>query len=88
MINRVLAGRNKNKRQKLTHLSPVTFGLLNYRLGTPKYKDVKILFDTGASKSIIRTDKVSKLRLKTDTTTVWDTAAGKMTTNKKVKAKF
>ena len=61
MTNRILTGRKKNKRQKTTHLSPVTFGLLNYRLGAPKYKDIKILFDTGASKSIIKADKVGKL---------------------------
>ena len=88
MTNRILTGRKKNKRQKTTHLSPVTFGLLNYRLGAPKYKDIKILFDTGASKSIIKADKVGKLQLKEDTTTVWDTAAGKMTTTKKAKVKF
>ena len=69
-------------------MSPITFGSLNYRLGKSKYKDIKILLDTGASKSIIRSDLVTKLRTKTDTKTIWDTAAGQMYTNKTVKAKF
>ena len=69
-------------------MSPITFGSLNYRLGKPKYKNIKILLDTGASKSIIRSDLVTKLRTKTDSKTVWDTAAGQMSTSKTVKAKF
>ena len=69
-------------------MSPITFGSLNYRIGKPKYKDIKILLDTGASKSIIRSDLVTKLRTKTDNKTIWDTAAGPMSTNKTVKAKF
>ena len=66
----------------------MTFGLLNIRLGKPKYKDIKILLDTGASKSIIRADRVKKLRKKHKSKTIWDTAAGQMSTNKTVKAKF
>ena len=66
----------------------MTFGLLNIRLGKPKYKDIKILLDTGASKSIIRADRVKKLRKKHKSKTIWDTAAGQMSTNKTVKVKF
>ena len=88
LVNKILAGRQTTKRQKTAHLSPVTFGLLNIRLGKPKYKDIKILLDTGASKSIIRADRVKKLRKKHKSKTIWDTAAGQMSTNKTVKAKF
>ena len=56
LANRVLKGHRKGKRQKMIHLTPVTFGLLNYRLGKPKYTNIKILFDSGASKSIIKSD--------------------------------
>ena len=71
----------------MAHLSPVTFGLFNIQLGKPKYKDIKILLDTGASKSIIRADRVKKLQKKHQSKAIWDTVAGQMSTNKTVKDK-
>ena len=72
------------KRRKTQQLVPIVFGRLRTSLGhNPRLKTIKILLDT-----IINSSLVSKLRTKRLPTESWTTAAGQMTTNKKVKIHF
>ncbi len=51
------------KRQKSTHMSPVMIGDCNTSLGKPKFKPIKILFDSGTTSTIIAHDYAKKLRI-------------------------
>ncbi len=57
-------------------------------LGKPKPVPIRILFDSGASKSILFQGLVKKLRLKKTIPTEWNTAAGKMKTSHTAKVQF
>ena len=87
-IRRTLAGRHK--KIKATHANtPITFGKIKYGLGKPRLKTIRILFDSGASKSILFTKKdTKKFRLKKDSTTKWATIAGEITTTYRTKTTF
>ena len=76
------------KRQKTQHLTPVTVGIVNTRLGKSRFKKIRILFDSGSSGSIIVEKFVRKLRMKSDKNTVWDTKGGTFRTSKKCKTTF
>ena len=64
------------------------FGVMRTSLGKPKTAEVRILCDSGASKSIIKSDLVKKLRVKRDSHTRWKTAAGNFDTNATAKVQF
>ena len=87
-IRRTLAGHHK--KIKTTHANtPITFGKIKYGLGKSKLKSIRILFDSGASKSILFTKKdTKKYRLRKDSTTKWATIAGEITTTYRTKATF
>ena len=57
-------------------------------LGKPTPVTIRILFDSGASSTIVYKDLVKKLRIKKDRTTEWQTAIGKFETNEKAKVQF
>jgi hypothetical protein len=62
-----------------TDVAPITFGKLKTKLG--KIKDnrlqtVKVLFDTGASETIVSNKYTKDLRQKVEAPQVWKTAAG------------
>ena len=85
----------KKKRMRTgTHddrdLRPLTFVKLNTRRGKPKPVTIRALLDSGGSESLIDEQFCKKLNVKTcnQSSTVWSTPAGKMTTNRTVKAKF
>ena len=67
---------------------PVVFALLNTRLGKEKAKRISVLLDSGASSSVIHKDIVKKLRIKPTSPTVWNTAAGPLSTEGKVTITF
>jgi predicted aspartyl protease len=67
---------------------PVVFAVINTRLGKEKFKRISVLLDSGASSSVISHNIVDKLRIKPDQATVWNTAAGKMSTHRKVRMTF
>jgi len=67
---------------------PVVFALLNTRLGKEKAKRISVLLDSGASSSVIHRDIVKKLRIKPTSPTVWNTAAGPLSTEGKVTITF
>ena len=76
------------KRQKTTHLAPITFGRLNTSLGTPKPKPIKILCDSGGSATILKSSFAKKLRKKKAKSIKWSTLAGTVTTSQKAQVQF
>ena len=79
---------NQAKRQKIDHLTPITFGRIQTTLGRTKTAGIKILLDTGSTKSHIKRAFVEKLRLHKDSAATWNTAAGYISTNEKCKLQF
>ena len=55
---------------------PCTVGLINYRKGKLKYKPLRVLFDSGTTKSIVLKEFVSKLQLSKDSRVEWETKGG------------
>ena len=78
------------KKLKITNddLVPILFGYLNTRLGKPKFEQVKILADSGASSTIVAKKFTEKLRLQSISETAWSTMAGNFSTNSKCKLLF
>jgi hypothetical protein len=83
-LRSMLAGQNKTKRTKTHHNVPMTFGVLRTRHGAPKAKTVRILFDGGASGTLVQSNLVEKLRKKKEPTAAWTTAAGTFDTQQTV----
>ena len=79
---------NSTKRHKTVHLALITFGRLQTTLGKPKTTGIRILFDSGSTKTHVKRDCVKKLRLRKDVSATWNTAAGTISTNEKCKALF
>jgi Aspartyl protease len=72
----------------IEELVPVVFAVINTQLGKERLKRIGVLLDSGASSSVISHNVVDKLRIKPDQATVWNTAAGKMSTHGKVRVTF
>ena len=77
--------RPPRKCQKTNQLTPVTIALVNTWLGKSRYKKVRILLDSGSSRSIILEKFVRKLCMQKDTTTNWITKGGNFKHPKSVK---
>jgi hypothetical protein len=86
-LRRNFAARTSNlvKRQKTDHVAPISFGRLQTTLGQAKTEGIRILFDTGSSKSHVKRQCIKKLRLKRDSSATWMTAAGPINTTEKCK---
>ena len=72
-------------------LAPITFGRLRKLAGRVKesrLKTIRILFDSGASETIIQSSLVKNLKSQKTNTQVWNIAAGKVATNKTAKIMF
>ena len=52
---------NPTKRQKVDHLTPITFGRIQTTLGHSKTLGIKILLDTGSTESHVKKIFVKKL---------------------------
>ena len=78
------------KKIKFTNddLVPILFGYLNTRLGKPKFEQIKILADSGASSTIVAKKFTEKLRLQSTSETAWSTMAGNFSTSSKCKLLF
>ena len=76
------------KTLKTKHLSPVLLGEMSVHLGKPLLKPLRLLVDTGTTKTIILGRFTKKLRTKRTAATVWRTKAGTFTTTEKCKIKF
>ena len=66
---------------------PVTFGRIRTSLGKPKPKTIKILLDSGASKTLVIASLIQKLRV-TPAEARWSTMAGTFTTHGTTKIQF
>ena len=66
----------------------MTFGEMKTRLGKTKTASIRILLDSGASKSIIFKELAKKLRQKKTSTTEWSTVAGTVRTDHKAKVQL
>ena len=74
-----------------TKVAPITFGRLRTSAGRVKesrLKTIKILFDSGASETIIQSSLVKNLKSQKTQKQQWNTAAGKIYTNKLAKLMF
>ena len=76
------------KSTKRDHLVPIVFGVMRTRKGKPKPTCIKILLDSGASASIIKSDFVKNLKKIKKPTTSWNTIAGKINTDATCKLEF
>ena len=56
--------------------------------GKPKLKTIKVLFDSGGSKSVIKPEHYKNLHKKKDSKTQWQTPQGTFTTSEKVKVRL
>ena len=81
-----LTGRTK-KKLKRTKVSgvPILNGAMQRKRGKPTGTQIKILLDSGASSTIVKKMLTTKLKTKKDPSTVWNTASGNFTTNKRCK---
>ena len=61
---------------------------MNTRKGKSKFKNFCILLDTGCSSTIVMVRLVEKLSAEKDAPMQWNTKAGNITTNIKVKVDF
>ena len=61
-------------------MSPVMMGDCNVRLGKPKFKPIKILFDSGTTSTIITHEYARKLRINKSQETKWSTKGGNFIT--------
>jgi len=78
---------NKNEQKdipKVPQVVPLLVARVRTSLGIPKLKDCTVLIDSGASGSIISQEIAKKLRITKTSECKWNTAAGPMTTNKKL----
>ena len=76
------------KKTKQVQLMPISFGMIRTCLSKPEPVTVRILFDSGASKTLVKESFCTKLRTKESTTTAWNTMAGTFHTNKTAKIQF
>ena len=77
----VRATTQSTKRAKIAHVMLITFGHIQTKLGTPKSKGIRILFDSGSSQTHMKQSFVKKLRLRNESVATWTTAAGQIKTN-------
>ena len=80
--------RPPQKCQKTNQLTPVTIAFINTRLGKSRFKKIRILLESGSSRSIILEKFVHKLLMQNDTTNSWITKGGNFQTSKKCKTTF
>ena len=73
---------------KDNELVPIVWVTLNSSVGKPTPIQLKALCDSGASSTIVKHNAVSKLRIRHDKSTTWNTAAGRMTTTGRCKIQF
>ena len=81
---------NKNKRQrtKPTKLVPISFLELKIKREKNKYSPLKVLFDSGASATLINQTAVKHLKKSVTTSTLFSTAVGNFSTHGKCRVKL
>ena len=89
-IRSLLAGHPKPP-TKTIPLSPITFGIIKNNLGKIKnsrLKTIKILFDSGASETIVSKSVIGSIKTRKDSSQHWNTAGGAAVTNEKAIIQF
>ena len=81
---------NPPKRAKTLniHYSPIIHVFMNTRRGKAKFKNCRILLDSGCSSTIVLGRLVKQLGLEKDSPVQWNTQSGNITTNLKVNVDF
>ena len=83
IINPIKRAKNLN-----SNYSPIINECMNNRLDIARFKNSRILFGSVCSSTIVMVRLVEKLRLEKDAVMQWQTQAGNITTNIKVKVDF
>ena len=83
MINPPKRAKNLN-----IHYSPIINGCMNTRKGKTRFKNFRIIFDSGCSYTIVTRRIIKKLCPEKDTPMQWNTQAGNIKTNIKAKIDF
>ena len=78
----------KQFEQLKQRLVPLTFGRINTTQGKPTPVNIRILFDSGGSGTVLNKKFAKKLRQDKCPTVEWTTMAGKVSTSKKAKVQF
>ena len=89
-IRSLLEGHQKPE-NKTTPLTPITFGIIKNSLGKIKntrLKTIKILFDSGASETIISKQAIGSIRTRKNANQQWNTAEGTAITSEKAVIQF
>ena len=71
-----------------SHYSSILHGCMNTRKGRAKFKNFRILMDSGCSSMIVIRRIFEKLKIEKDAVIQWHTQAGNINTNHKVKVDF
>ena len=79
---------HKHTKNLKSHYSPILHGCMNTRFGRARFKNFRILLSSGCSSTILMGRLVEKLRLKEYAVMQWNTQAGNITINLKVKVDF
>ena len=89
-IRSLLAGHPKPPKETIP-LSPITFGIIKTKLGQIKnsrLKTIKILFDSGASDTIVAKSVIGSIKTRKCADQQWNTAGGATTTSEKAIIQF
>jgi hypothetical protein len=76
------------KKTKTQHFAPISTVILEMQLGKSRLHNLRVLFDSGSSGSIIVAKFVKKLCIKNDTKTEWLTKGGTFHTSGKCNTNF
>ena len=85
---RTILGNPPKKKRKTDNVCPMTFGEMQTSLNKPESRPIRILLDSGASKSIVFAELARKLHKTKSGTTQWSTVAGAVNTSHKARVKF
>ena len=89
-IQSLLEGHQKPE-NKTTPLTPITFGIIKNGLGKIKntrLKTIKILFDSGASETIVSKQAIGSIRTRKNANQQWNTAGSTAITSEKAVIQF
>ena len=87
-IRTILQGHQPFKKQKTQCLLPIVKGILNYSSKDRIVKNIMVLLDSGASKSVIKEKLVPHSKCTSNEIVCWNTIAGCFETKKKVEVSF
>ena len=87
-LRTILQGHQSFKKQKLQYPSPVVKGILKYSIDDRIVKNITVLLDSGASRSVINEKYVPHSKCTSNEIVYWNTIAGRFETKKKAEVSF